>query len=303
MKVKEMNLISDLKTNSPDAPTLDKQSHSDIFLSLIVPVSSRDEVFIERFIKEAESFFSKWPFTIEAIFILDPVESPFKSFSDSYYRFINKHLFTHKKIISSDLTLTSSKEKITSVSDEKYSQTTNLKQIFHKQIIKNTKFKGRGPSLQEGLSIARGEWLIPFSIDASIPLGEFFSILQEVSQDPPPDLVIGNRQTAKKKREIPQRSSWFWTVEKILIEKWRIRDQSIVDPLCPTWALNKKFYQLNSDKFRIQRWHYTLDLLDSLRDQIQESTIKIRQIPLLNRDHHESQIPLIKEYLRNLFFV
>jgi glycosyltransferase involved in cell wall biosynthesis len=163
--------------------------------------------------------------------------------------------------------------------------------------IVNPRAFGRAKSLQKGLEQASGDWLIPFTLDHSVPMGELFSFLQEFHQPTPPDFVLGNRNTSRKKREAPKNTSWYWTLEKILLEKWRLKDQSIVDPLCGYWALRREAYEEIKGQFSLRRWHYTLDILPFLIERKK----KIHQVPLLSKDPRSSQIPLVKEYLKNFF--
>lgn len=163
--------------------------------------------------------------------------------------------------------------------------------------IMNPKHLGRAKSLQQGLDLATGDWLLPLSLDFTVPLGELFTFLQEIHVADSADLVIGNRSTAKKKREAPLNSNWFWTLEKIILEKWRLYDQSIVDPLCGYWALKRTTYLELSDKIRLRRWHYSIDLIKILLSEKKS----IAQIPILSKDSRKSRIPLFGEYVKNLF--
>lgn len=101
------------------------------------------------------------------------------------------------------------------------------------QVLENRSRQGRGPSVRQGLDAASGDYIMIFPLDFTIPLADLFNFLQELVLNPKVDVAVGNRNTSRKKREAPLKTSWHWTLENILLEKLRPADLPVQDPLCP----------------------------------------------------------------------
>lgn len=228
-----------------------------MLISLIAPLKDISSQTLAA-LREMESFLMKWPLEFELILIFEPSQNSSEN-RDNLKKFVS--------------------------------------QKVHLKLIENTQVLGRGYSLEKGLRQAAGDWMMPFDLNFSVPLGELFAFIQEMQSPEPPDFIIGNRKTAKKKQERAPISPWHLTLENILLEKWRKKDQSIVDPLCAYWALRRPAFEKIKPALKLHRWHYSLDILPHLLDE----KMTIRQIPLLVRDRLPSQIPLFREYLKNIF--
>jgi len=165
------------------------------------------------------------------------------------------------------------------------------------QVLENHRSLGRGPSLLKGLKAATGNYVMIFPLDFTIPLADLFNFLQELITDPTTDLVIGNRNTSRKKREAPHRTSWHWTLENLILEKWRRLGISSSDPLCPYLIFQKASLEKLLPTLKMRGWYYTPEILKKARDL----QWKVIEVPVLSRDSRPSQIPIFREYLRNLF--
>jgi glycosyltransferase involved in cell wall biosynthesis len=165
------------------------------------------------------------------------------------------------------------------------------------QVLENPRHMGRGPSVLKGLKSAQGDFIMIFPLDFTIPLADLFNFLQELILNPTTDIAIGNRNTSRKKREAPRRTSWHWTLDNIILEKWRRQGISSSDPLCPYLVFQKNSLEKILPKLRMRGWYYTPEIL-RLAHQHQ---LKIVEIPVLSRDSNPSRIPLFREYLRHLF--
>lgn len=164
-------------------------------------------------------------------------------------------------------------------------------------IIENKKHLGRAKSLQLGLTKATGDYLLAFPLDLASPLAELFQFLQEAVTNEKAELILGNRNTSRKKREAKPRSTWFWTLEKIILEKWRRFDSEIHDPLCNYFLLTRPAYDKVAQRLSLSKWHYVLEVINTANQQ----QLNIVQIPILSKDFRPSKIKLWKEYLNNLF--
>lgn len=167
---------------------------------------------------------------------------------------------------------------------------------FETTIISSPHRQGRSRSVLQGLHVATGDYVITFPIDFIVPLAEIFNFLQELITDPAIDIVLGNRMTSRKKWQA-EKTSWHWTLEKILLEKAVQQKLSVQDPLCAYWAIRKTALQRILPKLRFRSWYFTLELLRNAHQQ----ELKVIEVPILSNDKRPSSIPLIKEYLRNLF--
>jgi glycosyltransferase involved in cell wall biosynthesis len=165
------------------------------------------------------------------------------------------------------------------------------------QVLENSRRRGRGRSVLRGLEKATGDYVMVFPLDFTIPLADLISLLQELISDPSLDLVIGNRHTSRKKREAPFRTSWHWTLEKIIGEKLKSAAGSFQDSLCPYWGIQKKALERVLPNLKFKAWYYTPELLKAAS----ALQFKIQEVAILSRDPRTSQIPILKEYLRNLF--
>jgi glycosyltransferase involved in cell wall biosynthesis len=169
------------------------------------------------------------------------------------------------------------------------------------QILQMPSAKGRGPSLKQALQAATGDYVMIFPLDFTIPLADLFNFLQELVLNPEVDLVIGNRNTSRKKHEAPARTTWHWTLEKIISEKLSANPSSaqwkFQDPLCPYLIFQKASLQKLLPQLKMKSWYYTPEVLKAATAM----NFKIVEAPILSRDSRPSQIPLLKEYFRNLF--
>jgi glycosyltransferase involved in cell wall biosynthesis len=168
---------------------------------------------------------------------------------------------------------------------------------FEIRILSNPSRQGRGPSVRQGLEAATGDFVMIFPLDFTIPLADLFNFLQELVLNPGTDLAIGNRNTSRKKREAPFKTSWHWTLESIILEKLRPHDLPVQDPLCPYLIFQKSALRKLLPHLKLKSWFYTPEILKAA---IQEK-LRIVEVPVLSRDPRGSQIPLVREYFRNLF--
>ncbi len=161
--------------------------------------------------------------------------------------------------------------------------------------------QGRGPSLKAGLQAATGDYVMIFPLDFTIPLAELFQFLQELVVHPEIDMVIGNRKTSRKKQVATARSTWHWTLEKIILEKlsrskvsaqWKFQD-----PLCPYLIFQNTSLQKILPSIKMKSWYFTPEILAAATLQ----NFKIAEAPILSRDTRPSQIPIVREYLFHLF--
>jgi glycosyltransferase involved in cell wall biosynthesis len=165
------------------------------------------------------------------------------------------------------------------------------------QVLENVATLGRGPSVRQGLESATGDYVMIFPLDFTIPLADLFNFLQELILNPKVDLAIGNRNTSRKKREAPRKSSWHWTLETIILEKLRPQDLPVQDPLCPYLIFQKKSLDQILKSLKMKSWFYTPEILSCAI----EEGFQITEVPVLSRDSGPSRIPLVREYLRHLF--
>jgi len=165
------------------------------------------------------------------------------------------------------------------------------------KVIGNSKHLGRGPSVRKGLQAALGDYVMIFPLDFTIPLADLFNFLQELILNPKTDISIGNRNTSRKKREAPKRSTWHWTLDNIIVEKWRREGIHSSDPLCPFLVFQKSSLEKLLPNLQMKHWYYTPEILR----EAHRMNLKLTEIPILSRDPRSSQIPLWREYLRNLF--
>lgn len=163
------------------------------------------------------------------------------------------------------------------------------------RVLENPKHWGRGPSVLRGLQAAEGDCAIVFPLDFTIPLAEIFQFLQEMIHDPQMDLIVGNRNSSRKKREAPRKSHWHWTLENILSEK--LRSVPVQDPICPYLAIRKSALMRILPNLKLKSWYYTPEILI----QAHQAHLKIGEVPVLSRDPKPSRIPLLREFLRHFF--
>ncbi len=165
------------------------------------------------------------------------------------------------------------------------------------QILENPRQLGRGPSVLKGMKSAHGDFVMVFPLDFTIPLADLFNFLQELILNPTTDIAIGNRNTSRKKREAPRRTSWHWTLDNIIVEKWRKLGVASSDPLCPYLVFQKKSLDQILPELKMRAWYYTPEILKLAH----KHQMKIVEVPVLSRDPNPSRIPLFREYLRHLF--
>lgn len=165
------------------------------------------------------------------------------------------------------------------------------------EIIENARPLGRGRSVLSGLQKATGDFVLVFPLDFTVPLAELFQFLQEVVLNPEIDLAIGNRNTSRKKWEAPLRSTWHWTLEKIIIEKLRLQQIDAQDPLCPYLIFQKKTLDRILPELKLKSWYYTPEILRKAK----ALDFRIVEVPILSKDPRPSRIPLFKEYMRHFF--
>jgi hypothetical protein len=164
------------------------------------------------------------------------------------------------------------------------------------RLLKNEKSLGRSGSVIEGLRQAKGDVILISSMGWSTPLTELFQALQEFQLQPQLEMLIGNRQSAKKKRTA-QRSSWYWTLEAMLSEKLRRENLSAQDLLTPFIGLTKSARDKIIAQLEPRGWFYTPELLRAAR----RHELRTKEINILSQDREPSKIPLLREYLRNIF--
>lgn len=165
------------------------------------------------------------------------------------------------------------------------------------EIVENARPLGRGRSVLSGLQKATGDFVLVFPLDFTVPLAELFQFLQEVVLNPEIDLAIGNRNTSRKKWEAPLRSTWHWTLEKIIIEKLRLQQIDAQDPLCPYLIFQKKALDRILPELKLKSWYYTPEILRKAK----ALDFRIVEVPILSKDPRPSRIPLFKEYMRHFF--
>jgi hypothetical protein len=153
--------------------------------------------------------------------------------------------------------------------------------------------KGRGPAVKHGLAQATGDIVCVFPMDWTVPLAEMFQFIQELVLHPEFDMVLGNRKTSKKK-QISKKNNWHQTLENILLEKW---GSGKSDPLCPYWAIRQEKLKMILPKMKMTSWYYTPEVLQAAELE----QFKIVEVPILSQDQKESQIPIWREFLRQLF--
>ena len=149
------------------------------------------------------------------------------------------------------------------------------------QILTQKKRTSRGSSVWRGLQKATGDILAVGSIDYSIPLGEFFSALQEFILTPQESfLVLGNRRGKKKKRQGSKSGlrSFFENVEHD-----KSRTLEVEDPTSPFWLIRKSDWaSLKVEKMR--SWFYTPAILQKARQR----GLLIREIEVQTQDRPET---------------
>lgn len=165
------------------------------------------------------------------------------------------------------------------------------------QVLENSSQQGRGPSVRRGLEKATGDYVMVFPLDFTIPLADLFNFLQELVLNPKTDLAIGNRNTSRKKREAPRKTTWHWTLENIILEKLKPADLPVQDPLCPYLVFQKEALQKILPQIQLKSWFYTPEILKTAL----ALKMKMVEVPVLSRDPRASRIPILREYLRNLF--
>lgn len=164
-------------------------------------------------------------------------------------------------------------------------------------VLENSQQIGRGPSVLKGLKAAQGDYIMIFPLDFTIPLADLFNFLQELILNPRTDMAVGNRNTSRKKREAPRRSSWHWTLENIIAEKWRRHGVSASDPLCPYLVFQKAALEKLLPQLKMRGWYYTPEILS----RAHELQLKVTEVPVWSRDPNPSRVPLWREYLRHMF--
>lgn len=229
--------------------------------SFIVPVKNEARRMSIN-LQDLESFLRKFPLQMEILLVMDPSQD---STEEEVSKF-QKHL----------------------------SETLNTQ--ISLRLIKNAKQQGRSRSVQTGLQQAIGDVILVGSLGWSVPLAEVFQALQEILLTPNLDLVIGNRHTSRKKRTA-NRSSWYWTLENLIKEKISKENFPTQDALSPFLAFRKSARDKVIAQLNLKGWFYTPDIL---RVAISDG-LSIKEIPILSRDQQNSKIPLIREYVRNLF--
>ncbi len=165
------------------------------------------------------------------------------------------------------------------------------------RVLENHSRRGRGRSVLQGLQAAQGDFVMIFPLDFTIPLADLFNFLQELVLNPKVDFAIGNRNTSRKKREAPRKTTWHWTLENIILEKLRPHNWPVQDPLCPYLIFQKEALQKLLPDLELKSWFYTPEILK----RAFEKNLTMTEIPILSRDSKPSQIPLLREYLRHLF--
>jgi glycosyltransferase involved in cell wall biosynthesis len=213
-------------------------------------------------LRELEAFLRKFPLTIEVLVVLDPSTDA----TEEEFKKFEQHL--------------------------NFSGNTQIAV----RLLRNQKALGRSRSVARGLREAKGEVVLVNSVGWSIPLTEIFQAMQEILHTPKVDVVIGNRHTSRKKR-IAERSSWYWTLENLIKEKLEKQNLRVQDPLSPFLGFKKEALQKILSQWPPQGWFYAPGIVQAAR----ELELGIKEIPILSQDRQASQIPLLKEYLRNLF--
>lgn len=201
--------------------------------------------------------------------------------------FIQKFPLQWELILVIDPSSDSSLEKAKSLQSEK----------IKIKVLENKKPLGRGPSVLKGLQNSTGDYMLIFPLDFTIPLAELFQFLQEVILNPKIDLAFGNRNTSRKKWEAPLRTSWHWTLEKIIVEKLRLRNIPVQDPLCPYLIIQRNALEKLLPKLKLKSWYYTPEIVEKSK----EIGLQITEVPILSRDPRPSKIPILREYLKHLF--
>jgi hypothetical protein len=249
-------------------------------VSLILPAKNEaSRLFLN--LQDLAAFLRKFPLQMEVILVMDPSHDSTRDESQKYA----KHLADSG---NSQISLT---------------------------LLQNKKDLGRGRSVEMGLREAHGDVILVSSLGWPIPLAEIFRALQEILSTPGAEVVIGNRNTSRKKRTA-RRSSWYWTLENLINEKLRRENLRAQDPLSPLVAFKKEALakilapaehkgnmswrgrdSWRGRGWRGRGWFYTPDLLRAAS----QLGLAVREIPILSNDLEPSRIPLVKEYLRHLF--
>lgn len=188
------------------------------------------------------------------------------------------------------------------VVDNHWDQKTTEQELENLPLFKTDSFKlkinsahlGRGPSVQAGLDMATGEYLLIASIDLNIPLAEYFSFIQQLISQSEIDLLIGNRLTTKRPKQGRKRK-WHQVLEDILTEKYQSHF-GVKDPICHFIAIRKDLWSQANKQVSFKSWYYSLDLLKWCKDHQKNIT----ESPIQSRDNEKSLIPLKTEFLKSL---
>ena len=126
--------------------------------------------------------------------------------------------------------------------------------------------------------------------DLSTPLSEHFNALQELITKPEVDLVVGWRNTAKKKRS-GQKSVLQKAFEEKASRRAHAMNLGVHDPLCPFVAFRRSALDQLLPNLQMKTWYYTPEILEQAR----LLHLVVVEIPIHFRDQEKSQFRRIMD--------
>lgn len=231
-------------------------------VSIVIPLFREKSRFKEG-LSNLSSFFARFPFDVEVLFIADP---------DGATAFYAEALSETQRPPPAP------------TNDPPAAPVTWQREF---RLLSNEKRLGRGASLKRGLDAATGQILLASSVDLAIPLSEMMSAIQEFILAPnQTDFVIGNRLSLKRPRH-GERRRWKKLFDDIEHEK--AQHLKVPDPTCPFWAIRKEVWQSISPQSRMRRWYYSPQILLALR----EKGHSIKTLDVISHDSADSRFRIL----------
>lgn len=197
-------------------------------ISIIIPLF-QEEQRLQKSFQDLQSFFQKFPLTIEVVCIVDPGRDQTAAIA---------------------------------LQQKESLQTPKVQFVIHE----NSQKLGRARSIQRGLQLATGDLLFLSAIDFNIPLAEYFNTIQDFLSQENLQVLIGNRLDPKKPRHGSKKSiAKFF--EKIEHDKLRSIGLPLNDPTCQFMAFRKDTKEKILFTWKPNRnWFYSAEIAVALNN-------------------------------------
>lgn len=149
---------------------------------------------------------------------------------------------------------------------------------------------------QLGINKAQSPIIATLSQDLSVPLAEVLSLYINLEAAPDTQMILAVRGIGKK-RLTGEKRKWHQVLESILAEKIKGQGLLCQDPLSPYFMIRKSAWDQIKHQIKLKGWYFTHEILK----QCLANKLLIQEIPVNARADKNSQIPLLKEYIRAIF--